>query len=60
MSQVLRCLKHGDSISRERPVCPYPQEPCKYRSNCVVFALGEYMADGEMLTATVTAKEPST
>ncbi len=55
--QVLHCLKHGDSIPQDRPACPYPREPCKYRSDCVVFALGRDMAEGETLAAAAAAQE---
>ena len=35
------CEKTGQRVPRSEPVCPKPEEACKYRMNCVIYALYE-------------------
>ncbi len=60
MSSTLRCIKHGDTVPREQPACPHRDEPCKYRSDCAIFAFGEYTPSGEGRATNVTIKEQRT
>ena len=35
------CEQTGQRVPRSEPVCPKPQEACKYRVNCIIYALYE-------------------
>ena len=35
------CEKTGQRVPRSEPVCPKPEEACKYRVNCIIYALYE-------------------
>ena len=60
MNPTLRCVKHGDRVPREQPACPHRDEPCKFRSDCAIFAFGEYTASGKERATNVTTEEQST
>jgi len=34
----LVCRKSGQPVASSSPVCPFPDEACKYRSDCVIYA----------------------
>jgi len=36
---TLKCHKTGRDVPLSHPVCQAPDEPCKYRSECMIYAL---------------------
>ena len=38
---LLRCSKHGELIPARGAYCRHRDEPCKYRTDCMIFLLGE-------------------
>ena len=37
----LLCRKTGRRVDVEHPRCQAPDEPCKYRSECIIYAMEE-------------------
>jgi len=40
-ADTYQCEKTGQRLARSEPVCPKPEEACKYRGNCIIYALYE-------------------
>jgi hypothetical protein len=36
---TLKCHKTGHDVPLSHPLCPAPDEACKYRSECMIYAL---------------------
>jgi len=40
-TEGLVCRKTGRHVDAEHPRCQAPDEPCKYRSECIIYAMEE-------------------
>ena len=43
----LQCRKMNRPVSREKPVCLDPDNPCKFRSECLVYLLWKTLLEEE-------------
>ena len=41
----LVCRKSGQPVPSASPVCPFPDEACKYRTDCVIYAATQEARD---------------